>query len=564
MIGATWLDYSTFTSHGAAYIYEWDGAAWTEVSRLTSSGGELGNGFGWSVSLHKDRALVSAPYQDPVGSVYLFEWDGIAWNEVTVLTASDGEAVDEFGNRVVIQEDRALIGAHYDEVDGVPYQGSAYVFEQQGDTWNEVAKLTAREGAEDDYFGTSVALDGEVIVVGNRRHDGLGVTDAGTAVVFEHDGTDWVEYTSLYENYVNTENQFGRSVAIRGNRVLVGAAAGDKVNEDGTVTPFTGTVHAFELGFDVPGVLPGVVVADPLQVDFGFVGNEGASAPTPITLTNSGASPIDVTNVTFNGEDADHFSHTFTGTVTLSAGEASTIDVSYTPQLPGSDVVAEGVLYRINAGGSVLEDWEEDVETTPSPYLLPESTTIETTGDALSGDASVPDGTPVDLFATKRLDANQDAPAMEWDFPVVAGGQYEVRLYFVEMSRCAVGNRLFDVEIEGAVVLDNFDIYSEAGSACEVGIMRSHTLFAEDTNLDINFPLVNGKPSAVAGIEIITLTPPIINQTAVLAIEHTGSNGSLFVGLTGETGSSQAGSTLSLLLRVSPSRLLRKEPCPKP
>ena len=143
-----------------------------------------------------------------------------------------------------------------------------------------------------------------------------------------------------------------------------------------------------------------------------------------------------------------------------------------------------------------------------------------------------------------RLDANQNAPAMEWDFPVITGGQYEVRMYFAELSRCKVGNRVFDVEIEGVIVLDDFDIYSEAGSACDVGIMRSHIITAEDETLDINFPLVNGKPSAVSGFEIIVLSTPPTFQHAQLSIEHTGSNETVAVDLTGETGGTQAASAL--------------------
>ena len=551
LVGAGWFDFSDFTSHGAAFIYEWDGSAWIQTASLMPSAGVVGNTFGADVSLHKDLAVVSALHQDPGGAAYVFEWDGLTWNEIATLTPSDGETPDDFGVSVAIQGDRALIGAENNKVNGVFIQGAAYMFERDGDTWSETAKLTAKSGAEEDYFGTSVAMDGDLVVIGNRRSDEIGITDAGSAVVFEFDGTEWVEYTSLHENYSNMDNQFGRGVAISGNQVLVGAVRGDKVNEDETVITNTGTVHAFELDVDVSDVQPGVVTADPVDIDFGFVANETSSAPTPVTLTNTGTSSVDVTSVTFIGEDAAHFTHSITDPVTLAGGATSTVDVMYTPQLPASDVVTEGVLYRVNVGGGSLEDWVEDSEETPSPYVMPETTTIEATGDAPTLDASVPEDTPATIFSSKRLDANQGAPDMEWDFPVAAGGMYEIRMYFVEMSRCAVGNRLFDVEIEGVIVLDDFDIYSEAGSACDVGIMRSYTVLVEDNNIDINFPLANGKPSAVAGFEIITLTAPIINQNALLSIEHTGSNGAVFVNLTGETGSEQEGSTLS----VSPDNI---------
>ena len=254
-------------------------------------------------------------------------------------------------------------------------------------------------------------------------------------------------------------------------------------------------------------------------------------------MTNNGLDPIDVTAVTITGTDAGDFSHTFTGApLTIAGGSTSTFDVTFSPmpQTAPDIVLPEGVLYRVNAGGALVDDWEEDTDAMPSTYLLGGSANIETDAASVTLDASVTAGTPTALFETMRLDANQAAPLMEWDFPVAIGEEYQIRLFFVEMSRCSVSNRVFDVEIEGTTVLDNFDVYSEAGSACNVGIMREFTVTALDANLDINFPLENGKPSVIAGFEILGSDGTTVDpRAAQLMVDHTGTNPSLNVDLSG-------------------------------
>ena len=129
------------------------------------------------------------------------------------------------------------------------------------------------------------------------------------------------------------------------------------------------------------------------------------------------------------------------------------------------------------------------------------------------------------------------------DFPVTLGEEIEVRLYFVEMSRCSAANRLFDVTIEGTTVLSSFDVYTESGG-CNTGTMRSFTVTPLDDNLDIDFPLANGKPSVLAGIEILGSSGTSI-RTGQVTVDHTGANGSLNVDLTGEALANSGASVLS-------------------
>ena len=295
-----------------------------------------------------------------------------------------------------------------------------------------------------------------------------------------------------------------------------------------------------------------ILSISPTDIDFGEVGLNTTGTAT-VTMSNTGIDPIDINTVTLSGTDIGDFSHTFTSPVLLTSGSSTTFDVSFSPTSISEAAPATSpfntstnILYRVNAGGDLIDDWEEDTSTLPSSYLVPGTSNIETDGPDPVLDISVPAGTPQDLFRTKRIDADQPEPYMNWDFPVTAGQEIEVKFFFVEMSRCSVGSRVFDVEIEGEVVLDDLDVYAESGD-CNVGIMRSVTVTPLDDNLDIEFPLVNGKPAIIAGFEITGASGGITtsSRTAQITVDHTGLNTGNVINLEG-VAVDQGGPTLAV------------------
>ena len=96
------------------------------------------------------------------GSAYVFVLSGTTWSQQAELTASDGAPGDEFGTSVAISGDTVVIGAE-NKNNG---QGAAYVFVRNGTVWNQQQKLTASNGAFTDFFGWSVAVDGDTALVG--------------------------------------------------------------------------------------------------------------------------------------------------------------------------------------------------------------------------------------------------------------------------------------------------------------------------------------------------------------------------------------------------------------
>ena len=171
---------------------------------LTASDGSTGHQFGRSVSIDGNYAVVGAPVADGVGdstgAAYIFEKSVAGlWgpNETAKFTASDGDTIDFFGISVSVSGDRVVVGALNE---AYPSQqrgnGAAYVFEKPGSGWvngTETVKLTAYGGEVADYFGYSVNIDGNNIIVGAPYdHDLMGRT-AGCVYVYNWDGVEWIE-----------------------------------------------------------------------------------------------------------------------------------------------------------------------------------------------------------------------------------------------------------------------------------------------------------------------------------------------------------------------------------
>ena len=221
IVGAKFDQDNGFLS-GSAYIYEWDGNSWIET-KISASDGVTFDFFGMMVSISGDRCIVGAPSDlNGTGSAYIYEWDGSTWNE-TKLTASDASLGDGFGRSVSISGDRAIVGAYLDD-DGGADSGSAYIYEWDGSSWVET-KLTASDAASDDKFGLSVFIDGEQAIVGSFLDDDNGI-DSGSAYIYKWDGSSWVE-TKITSSDASANDGFGRSVSTDGDRVLVGAFLDD-------------------------------------------------------------------------------------------------------------------------------------------------------------------------------------------------------------------------------------------------------------------------------------------------------------------------------------------------
>ena len=131
-----------------------------EIAKLLDSNGEASDGFGTSVAVDGDTAVIGALQADGnvggTGAAFVFLRNAGVWTEQAKLSAIDGAASDGFGGSVALEGDTVVIGAIFHDDNG-SNSGAAYVFTRSAGVWTEQAKLTASDGAASDLFGRSVA-----------------------------------------------------------------------------------------------------------------------------------------------------------------------------------------------------------------------------------------------------------------------------------------------------------------------------------------------------------------------------------------------------------------------
>ncbi len=207
-----------------------------QQQKLLAADGGPADVLGWSIAVDGDTVLVGAPLDDvddvvDAGSVSVYRFIGSEWIEQQKLVASDGQEGDQFGVAVAISGDAAVVGAFWDDDNGNK-SGSAYVFRFDGKRWTQEQKLLAPDGGELDWFGYSVGIEDDLIVVGAGSHDHDDVLYSGAAYLFRFDpgATLWSEEQELRASDAAERDGFGLSVALFGSTVVVGAPA-DEIDE---------------------------------------------------------------------------------------------------------------------------------------------------------------------------------------------------------------------------------------------------------------------------------------------------------------------------------------------
>lgn len=232
-------------SAGAAYIFEKNVAGnWIQAQKLVGADRTSLDVFGDSVAISGDYAVVSAPWEDEdendtntqnlAGSAFVFERDaGGMWQRVQKIVASDRKANVQFGDKsVAIDGNYIAIGVFRESEDAtgqdeIPSAGAVYIYERNGaGVWNEVQKVVAAGREQGEWFGKSVAIEGDIMIVGaaNEYLQGDVNTQYGAIYVFERDTNGiWNEVDKIRPDFLNHTSKFGHSVDLDGNRIVVGA-----------------------------------------------------------------------------------------------------------------------------------------------------------------------------------------------------------------------------------------------------------------------------------------------------------------------------------------------------
>lgn len=212
-------------------------------SILSAPDAEALDEFGWSVAISKQFLVIGARNADPefnsnrltdAGAVYIFERQGGFWSQTTKLMAKDIKPGDSFGTSVAIDRDTVVIGAPGHDLADEKDAGAVYIFVHTEQGWIQQAKITADDPQSEDNFGCSVAIDGNTVVVGADGKDQGFLVDAGVAYIFIRNQGFWKQQSKLTAAKPKMWDYFGTSVAIYHHRAVIGATQAYLMGELGT------------------------------------------------------------------------------------------------------------------------------------------------------------------------------------------------------------------------------------------------------------------------------------------------------------------------------------------
>ncbi|MEM7309140.1 MAG: hypothetical protein AAF682_20820 [Planctomycetota bacterium] len=227
-----------FAVYGAVYVYERVDGDWVENQKLVPI---CQNGFfGQSIALDGDRALVGEPFADvgttsSAGRAWVLERTASGWEFGPALWSTSPFFHAWFGWSVALEGDVAVVGAYNDVVfPAGTNSGAAYVFRSNGSAWQAEAQLLPSDGLSNADFGVSVAIDQGRILVGAPGAQ-LSTAPPSAAYVFEHGSGAWSETARLSPADPTDEGLFGWTVALDGDRAAIGAV---NAEEQGRVSVF--------------------------------------------------------------------------------------------------------------------------------------------------------------------------------------------------------------------------------------------------------------------------------------------------------------------------------------
>ncbi len=259
---------------GATYVFTRSGSTWSQQAYLKASNTESLDGFGWSVAISGNTIVVGADGEDSnstgvngnqtnnsalySGAAYVFTRSGSTWSQQAYLKASNtgggASGGDKFGYSVAISGDTLVVGADSEDstatgVNGnqgdnsASNSGAAYVFTRSGNTWSQQAYLKASNTGASDFFGWSVTISEDTLVVGAQyeKSNATGVNGnqadnsaafSGAAYLFTRSGGVWSQQTYLKASNTGISDSFGYSVALSEDTIVVGAS-GESSNATG-------------------------------------------------------------------------------------------------------------------------------------------------------------------------------------------------------------------------------------------------------------------------------------------------------------------------------------------
>jgi trimeric autotransporter adhesin len=255
---------------GGAFVFMRAGGTWVGPSSLRVADGKTGEFFGESVAVSADTVAVGAPLanvrtdagetRNAAGAVYVFKRAGSSWKQQARLTARHPGEDDGFGAAVAVYGDTVAASAPFEDSaktgidqngrdDDAPDSGAVYLFVRRAERWTEQAYIKASRrsdpavtpqwggnqfGGGDSSAGPSLALWGDTLAVGAPGEDWLRnasasdpeqryISDAGAVYIFKRRDGRWSQDQRIVPAGLDSGGNFGMSIALQGNRMIVGA-----------------------------------------------------------------------------------------------------------------------------------------------------------------------------------------------------------------------------------------------------------------------------------------------------------------------------------------------------
>jgi hypothetical protein len=216
---------------GAAYIYVRKGSTWVEQQKITASDATAGDFFGTAVGISGNYAIIGASGKKTTeGAAYIFGRSGTTWTEIAKLDRPASSKY--FGNSVAISGDTVIVGNYQVK--------EAYAFVRSGAKWPLQQKLVPKDGTEIDSFGEAVAISGDTAIIGAGHFCNPGTTSKAAAYFFTRTGTVWTEQQKVADTDPTNNDCFGSAVSLSGDWAIIGAGGYDKPAEN------TGTAYIYE------------------------------------------------------------------------------------------------------------------------------------------------------------------------------------------------------------------------------------------------------------------------------------------------------------------------------
>lgn len=228
---------------GSVYIYNYNGSEWVFQQKITASDGGFAQYFGYDINLSGNKLIVGAYRGNDesgveTGTAYIYEYNGGVWEETAILQPPGGEYDDRIGDCVAIYGQYAVVGAVYDDDLGNNC-GAAYLYKFDGSNWVLEGKLTPAELEENSVFGMSIAINDQYMAIGAGK-DLEGGIECGTVYIYKLDGSGWTIDQIIFPSDPMDDQYFGRSVDLFNNEIVVGVYRDDIFGSN------SGSAYVFE------------------------------------------------------------------------------------------------------------------------------------------------------------------------------------------------------------------------------------------------------------------------------------------------------------------------------